>query len=250
MIIASRHMTGACLMVIVCGCSLPSENSSSVGAESNLSAGSPNKALDEERHQPEVQAAVRLRDLNVAYSIASERFGDELVLAETRANPVDEAKKRWEGRLAGCADQTCRDQVIRDQSNRLKFAEGLADAPIPGVPWPNGLFKIRDPAFEGSLSIFPLIDNELLIRVDTSQRPDASWICTIIALGRLSADGTALMTSLDDEARTFSVRRGSAGEVILAPATGLRDEPDPCYPTGIAFGTYSIASPTIQARTP
>lgn len=241
--ILKRYVAMGCLTAHIIGCSVSGEDSSSSNRQPGATENVASTNLSTSYSRPYEKPAIKTQDLSAAYLAAAERFGDKLVLGEDQGNPLDKPKSEWEHRLAKCGDQDCREQVIGDQINRLQFALGKARSPVDGVPWPNGSFIIHDPEFEGNLSILPIIDDLILLRVDTSQRPDASWICTIIAVGRLSLGGTARMTSLGDDERTFELRQASTSQLILGPLARSRDEPDPCYPTGMLFGTYSIAPP-------
>jgi hypothetical protein len=115
------------------------------------------------------------------------------------------ARRIWARRLRRCTDDRCRRAVITDQLNRYDYSYGRNTAPIANVPWSSGLVHLDAGTVGGELIIYPIVDDRLLITVDTMEE-SGRWMCEMVAEARIPAERAIEMRSLDDAYLAYRFR--------------------------------------------
>jgi hypothetical protein len=110
------------------------------------------------------------------------------------------------------------------------------------MPWGTGSLALRAPiAFGealGEMSIYPLLDDQLLILFSSVASPTGQWICTMAAVGHLRPGPVVEMRALDESNRRFVFRPAAAGRWAM-------DAPEPskyhhCGAWGSVTDTYDV----------
>ena len=182
------------------------------------------------------------RKLNEANAFADGRFAD-LLEGEAAGPVIADARATWRRRIDDCRDDTCRTRLLSDQLNRIEYAMGRNRRPIADMPWPTGAFRFSEPTIpfgtsEGSISIWPIIDDWLLIAFTSVMVPTEQSMCRMVAEGRMHG-GVIRMRSLDEDRHVFVLR--PAGERHLSIDS---DAPvmSHCGAFGSVTGDYEIES--------
>jgi hypothetical protein len=157
-------------------------------------------------------------------------FVDEF-FPESAQKLIASARDRWRARLQACGDDACRREILSDQLNRIDYSRGRNARPVAGLPWPTGALDLRTEYaigppqnfIGGGISIFPIIDDQLLISAGTVDMPNGRWSCSMDAEGRFAAGQVLEMRSLDVYQRLYFFRPVGHGRWSLGGPGGYPD---------------------------
>jgi len=170
----------------------------------------------------------------------------DLFESEAVTRVVREARSEWDRRYRNCRDDACRRTILADRVARLEYAFGRRTAPFPGLAFPGGSIGLRtvDPyvrvVYAGA-TIFPIIDDRILMSVDAVNTPPLMAFCSVAAEGRATANGAIQMTALGDPGEPvlrWDMRLEPGDRLTIAPL-GSFSNPYCGATVGIAY-TFDI----------
>jgi hypothetical protein len=127
---------------------------------------------------------------------------------------IEGARAGWAERVRRCTDDACEQAILADRVNRYNYSIGQPTMPVSGAPWDSGLVHLTAGATRGRLTVFPIIDDRLLVQVATDNR-ETGLRCDITAEGHFRPDGSIEMRSLDAGRTSYRFHREDPGRWAL-----------------------------------
>jgi len=111
----------------------------------------------------------------------------------------EEVRAEWLQRMAQCSGDNCRQNLVEDRIERLRYGLGETSRGVAGLPWRHGAFELRARYRLGYVQIYPLIDDRLLVVIGGVEQPRGRWICAASAVGRSTGRGPYRLRLLIEE---------------------------------------------------
>lgn len=179
------------------------------------------------------------RRVAVASAGAEQRFVDPLY-GNTAGPVIARARTEWQRRIENCSDDACRTRLLADQLNRIEYSRARNRRPVSGLPWRTGALSVSEPAVpygthEGSILIWPIIDDRLLIASTSLLLPTGRFMCHMVAEGRLLSGPIIRVRSLAEDQEGLILRPLGQDRLKIDA-----DRPRPDTLVGCMPGDYEV----------